>query len=419
MAIIRIRRSTGTTAPSSLKTAELAYAMGSPGTQANGGDRLYFGKGDDGSGNATTIEVIGGGYFTGLLDHVHGTLTANSAIIVDGDSKIDQLNVDNITIDGNTISSTDTNGNIVLDPNGSGVINVSGALIQNVPTPTEDSDAANKKYVDDLNTSQELVLSADSGDGSVNVSSETLFLVGGTGLNTEVSGGTFTIQSEPITIGSTSIDLGGTSTSLAGLTQLDVDNVRIDGNTISSTDVSNELYLDPAPTNDDGGDLIIRGNLIVQGTTTTVNSTELSVNDKNIVLADSAADASAADGGGITLNGANATILYDAATDRWDLNKGLEFADSIGGTETIFFSGTKITEAIEDHLVNNVILAGEGLDITYDDNANTITFSGEDATLTNKGIASFGGWADSDETICQFSVTNGDVRIEHIDGGTF
>ena len=46
-----------------------------------------------------------------------------------------------------------------------------------------------------------------------------------------------------------------------------------------------------------------------------------SIDDKNIVLADSAPDAAAADGGGLTLNGANATLLYTNSTNTWDFNK--------------------------------------------------------------------------------------------------
>ena len=70
-------------------------------------------------------------------------------------------------------------------------------------------------------------------------------------------------------------------------------------------------------------DTYLLGNLTVQGTTTTINSTTLSVNDKNLVLADSAADSNAANGAGITVAGANATIIYSSATDTWDLNKPL------------------------------------------------------------------------------------------------
>jgi len=61
--------------------------------------------------------------------------------------------------------------------------------------------------------------------------------------------------------------------------QLNVDNIRMDGNTIYTTDNSNVLYLDPAPMADNGGTVIIKGNLQVDGTTTTVNSTTVTIDD--------------------------------------------------------------------------------------------------------------------------------------------
>ena len=103
--IIRIKRSTGSIAPSSLKTAEMAYTYG-VGTTGNMGERLFIGTGDDGSSNATSITVIGGSYFTDMLDHVKGTLTANSGVIVDSDKKIDQLLSGDIVIDGSTNTIT-------------------------------------------------------------------------------------------------------------------------------------------------------------------------------------------------------------------------------------------------------------------------------------------------------------------------
>ena len=108
-----------TSAPSNIKTGELAYSYVA-GTQANNGDRLYIGTGTESGGVASSVDLIGGKYFTGLLDHVHGTLTAGSAIITDSNSKIDRLNVDNLRLDGNSLTSENTNGDIVIDPNGSG-----------------------------------------------------------------------------------------------------------------------------------------------------------------------------------------------------------------------------------------------------------------------------------------------------------
>jgi hypothetical protein len=120
--VIRIKRSGTTGAPSGLASGEIAYSA-LAGTQSNGGDRLYIGFGTpETAGIAPNMYVIGGKYFTDMLGHVAGTLTASSAIVVDASSKINNLNIGNLTLTGstNTISSTDTNGNILLTPNGTG-----------------------------------------------------------------------------------------------------------------------------------------------------------------------------------------------------------------------------------------------------------------------------------------------------------
>ena len=122
--IIRVKRSTGTTAPGSLQFGELGLTIGT-GTQANKGERLFVG---DNSGN---VDVVGGRYFTDLMVHAPGTVAsvtnpttaANGFVaILDQNRKVDLWNVDNLTLDGNTFSSTNTNGDINIDPNGSGEI---------------------------------------------------------------------------------------------------------------------------------------------------------------------------------------------------------------------------------------------------------------------------------------------------------
>ena len=110
MAVIRTKRSTGTTAPGAniLKNGELAYTMGT-GTQGNGGGRLYIGQDSNGSGYANSASIVGGKYFTDMLDHVAGVNTASSALIVDTNKKLDELNVDFISLNASTVASTGTN----------------------------------------------------------------------------------------------------------------------------------------------------------------------------------------------------------------------------------------------------------------------------------------------------------------------
>tara|TARA_R100000030_G_scaffold28734_2_gene21236 strand:- start:11535 stop:13865 length:2331 start_codon:yes stop_codon:yes gene_type:complete len=85
--------------------------------------------------------------------------------------------------------------------------------------------------------------------------------------------------------------------------------------------------IDPATHGDNTGTVVIAGNLQVDGTTTTINSTTLTVDDKNIVIASGAADAAAANGSGITVDGASATILYQSSGDKWQFNKPISFAN--------------------------------------------------------------------------------------------
>lgn len=201
MAIIRVKRSGVTGSPSGLAQGEMAYSFLS-GTQSNGGDRLYIGTGTETGGIAANIEVIGGKYFTSKLSHTPGTLTAGSALIVDANSKLDNFNVDNININGNTISTTNTNGNLVLSPNGTGVIDAGGKRITNGASPSANSDFVTLGY---LNTSfsSSLNISGDTGTDTVLLASDTLAFTGGTGISTVVSNNviTFGLSNTAVTAG--------------------------------------------------------------------------------------------------------------------------------------------------------------------------------------------------------------------------
>ena len=78
-------------------------------------------------------------------------------------------------------------------------------------------------------------------------------------------------------------------------------------------------YIDPAAVGDDTGTLVVKGNLQVEGTQTVVNSSTMTVTDKNIELAKGAANDAAADGGGITVDSGDGdkTWQWVDATDSW------------------------------------------------------------------------------------------------------
>ncbi len=103
-----IKRSSGNTAPTDLKSGEIAYTWGAA-TETNGGQRFFIGAGDEyptGPGGALEAEFVhqvGGKYFTDLLDHIRGQVKPDSALIVDNDKKLDQLRVDRVTLDGNNV----------------------------------------------------------------------------------------------------------------------------------------------------------------------------------------------------------------------------------------------------------------------------------------------------------------------------
>ena len=119
---IKIKRSTGTSAPSSLVAGELAYTGGA-GAQGGSGSRLFVGNPADGANL-----VIGGKYFTDMLDHVHGTNTASSALIVDSNKKINELLSGNIVITGSSDTISTSSGDLTISPTGNLVITHGGTL---------------------------------------------------------------------------------------------------------------------------------------------------------------------------------------------------------------------------------------------------------------------------------------------------
>ena len=227
--IIQIKRSTGTSAPSTLKLGELAYTYGT-GTQGNLGDRLFIGEGGvDGDGNANNITVIGGQYFTDQLDHVQGTLTASSAVLVDANKAIDEFIIGNSTSTGGTLKLNEGTDNgahyaAIKAPN-------SLAASYTLTLPSDDGDANEFLQTDGSGNltwaavTSSLTLAADTGSNDTFNTGETLTFTGGTGIDTTVSDNTitFAVDSTVTTASSTTtftnktFDANGTGNSISNL----------------------------------------------------------------------------------------------------------------------------------------------------------------------------------------------------------
>ena len=109
-------------------------------------------------------------------------------------------------------------------------------------------------------------------------------------------------------------------------------NITVSGDTIVSSNPT--ITIDPTTTGV-GGLVVIAGNLQVTGTTTTINSTTVTTSELNIEIAKDAANASAANGAGLTVAGAGATLTYASSTDSWNMNKSLVVPSATVGGQPV------------------------------------------------------------------------------------
>ena len=108
------------------------------------------------------------------------------------------------------------------------------------------------------------------------------------------------------------------------------------GQPVGSTDnvTFNDVTVNGVLNSDDvtASQVTVTGDLIVQGNTTTINSTELNISDKTLLLADGSANSSISDGSGLIIDGANSQLTYQSSGDNWFFNKDVKVGGDIEAT---------------------------------------------------------------------------------------
>jgi hypothetical protein len=153
------------------------------------------------------------------------TLTITGAANVTGD-----LDVDNININGNTIISTDTNGNIALTPNGTGEVDISKVDIDSgaIDAVTLGTNSpVTEAQIDNINVNGNAITSTDS-NGNIALTPN----------------GTGEVDISKVDIAAGEID-GVTIGTNSAVTDLRVDNIKVDGNAITSTNTDGDITITP------------------------------------------------------------------------------------------------------------------------------------------------------------------------------
>ena len=289
----------------------------------------------DGSSNiaidlfSETLSLLGG---TGITSTASGngvTFAIDSTVATLVGSQT--LTNKTIDVDNNTLS------NIEVDNfKASAIVTESEGIASNDNDTSLPTSAAVKDFVDTQITAEDLDVTDGSSNISIDLDSEVLGILGGTGLTSSASGNNVTLsvdasQAQITTVGT--LDSGAIS---SGFGAIDIGSSAL---TAGTGTFSNNVT--------------ISGDLTVSGTTTTINTTNLEVKDKNITLNFGAGDTSSnADGAGITIQDAvnsstDATILWNASADRFDLSHGLRinaddqvFTVGAGGDFSLTHNGT-------------------------------------------------------------------------------
>ena len=433
--IIKIKRTTGSTAPSSLNAGELAFSGGS-GTQSNMGQRLFIGD----PANANAVTVIGGNYFSNLMDHAHGTTTASSVIIVDANKSTSELRTSALYLgtsgSDTLVTATATEINSALDG-----ITSTAAELNLLDGSIAGTVVASKGVIVDGNKDvtgfRNITLTGELDTVSLDVSGD-IDVDGVTNLDNTDIDGSLTVDG--------AVDINATTFDIDATDDIDIDTTDTTGGIAigtanSGVPISIGHTTSEVTVNDN---MTVTGNLTVSGTTTTVNSTTVSIADPIFELGESGSDDNLDRGIKMKYNSSGAKFAFFGYDD--SDGKFLLIPDATDTSSV--FSGTQGTLKANIEAGNTGITVGSS--VPFSDSSGTLTLQNIDAidattettleaaidsltNLTAIGTLTTGTWnattiavgsggtgLTSPGSSGQILVSNGSGFVsQNIDGGTY
>ena len=317
-----------------------------------GTDTLNFA----GTSNETTTTVSNNTITVGLASSVSGLTSVSATTLTDG-----TLSASSGAITGAT--DITASGTVQFGSLSDGSISISGFVDEDnmvsdsaTLVPTQQSV---KAYVDSVATAADLDFEGDTGGAlSIDLDSETLDIAGGTNINTAGSGNTLTVNLD---------------TTLSGLTAVTASGAIQGGSLTDGTATLTGGALSGVTTIATSGDVTVGGNLTVSGSTTSVNSTNTTIEDTLLVLQSGLTGANPNDIGLILergTDGDNGFLGWDQSEDRF-----------VAATTTADGSGTgDLTITAADFEAAGLI--GTSATISGAVSFGSLTDSGESITVT-------------------------------------
>ena len=362
--IIKIKRTTGATAPSSLNAGELAFSGGA-GSQSNMGQRLFIGD----PANSNAVTVIGGNYFTNLMDHAHGTTTASSVLIVDANKSTSELRTAALYLgtsgSDTLVTATATEINSALDG-----ITSTAAELNLLDGSTTSGIVASKAVIADSNKDisggRNITITGTLAAPTLDISGN-IDIDGVANLDNTDIDGSLTVDG--------AVDINATTFDIDATDDIDIDTTDTTGGIAigtanSGVPISIGHTTSETTVNDN---LTVTGNLTVSGTTTTVNSTTVSIKDPIFELGDDSSDDNLDRGLKLKYNnGANkfAFMGFD------DSDGKFAFIPDATDTSSVF-SGTQGTLKANIEAGNTGVKVGDS--VPFSDSSGTLTLQNVDA----------------------------------------